>query len=628
MLTLPGERWKGTQDTSPRQGFSRRVLPASFFAALAVILGIHFLSQVNRSMLGQNQRSVDHTLEVLGAVNTVRYYLVQVRAGSNGYVISGEENYLASYYDALERLPAAASRLRLLTADNPQQQQRCDRLNEMVDTYVQHRAYVVSERRTRGLQAAVDAVRATQGREFIESILESILTLLSEVDQHEQALLVQRTRKVQASDARFTLISWTGGVISVVMLVLVFYYLRRENALRSRAEAEHRRGQVLLESILNSMGDGVVAADAEGRFTVFNAAAEKILGQGASSVDRSEWSQQYGVFLGDGITPYPAHKLPLALALQGQSVDRAEMRLRRKGEEQPLHWLSVSARPIRTFDGDLAGAVAVFGEITEAKRAEDAIRSLNQALEQRIAELDFSNRELEAFTYSVSHDLRAPLRQVHGFSRILTEQYGAQLDSQGQHYLRRVETGAAQMGVLIDDLLNLSRLGRRELKREPTALARLVEEVRVELEADINGRRVEWRIQPLPQAECDPRLMKQVFANLLANALKYTRPREQAVIEVGQTAGDGEQAIFVRDNGVGFSMKYADKLFGVFQRLHRSDEFEGTGVGLATVQRIVQKHGGRIWAEGEEDKGATFSFTLGQPGPSSPQPAASAEATT
>lgn len=226
-------------------------------------------------------------------------------------------------------------------------------------------------------------------------------------------------------------------------------------------------------------------------------------------------------------------------------------------------------------------------------------------------DLAASVKELEAFTYSVSHDLRAPLRHISGFSKILIEEFSPGLPEDAQHHLRRIEEGTRRMGVLVDDLLNLARVGRHDLSLQVTGFRALVEEVISSLKSDVGDRQIEWQIGSLPYLGCDPGLMKQVFQNLLANAVKFTRPRSKAIIEIGQKEHDGAPVIYVRDNGVGFSMKYADKLFGVFQRLHRAEDFEGTGVGLATVQRIIQKHGGRIWTEAELDKGATFYFNLG-----------------
>jgi signal transduction histidine kinase len=248
-------------------------------------------------------------------------------------------------------------------------------------------------------------------------------------------------------------------------------------------------------------------------------------------------------------------------------------------------------------------------------QSEAVVRNLNDELELRVrdrtSELEAANKELEAFTYSVSHDLRAPLRHIAGFSRMLAEECGSALPSEGQRYLQRIQDGVRRMGVLVDDLLNLARIGRLELRMQVTGLDSLVKEVVADLKADTEGRQVEWTIGSLPYVEGDPALLKQVFHNLLSNALKYSRPRSRGVIEIGNKEQEGQPVIFVRDNGVGFNMKHADKLFGVFQRLHRDEDFEGTGVGLATVQRIVQKHGGRIWAEAELDKGATFYFTVG-----------------
>ncbi|MEJ5225089.1 MAG: ATP-binding protein, partial [Anaerolineales bacterium] len=258
----------------------------------------------------------------------------------------------------------------------------------------------------------------------------------------------------------------------------------------------------------------------------------------------------------------------------------------------------------------------LFENVTEQKLAEERLHQFNAELEARVeertAQLAAANRELESFSYSVSHDLRAPLRSISGFARILLDDFAQDIPSEARGYLRRIHDGAQQMGRLIDDLLAFSRLGRQDLKKSTVDMFAVAREVCDSLAEEYAGRQVRIVLGLLPPAHADYGLITRVYANLIGNAIKYTRHREMAEIEIGCLHKHGTSIYYVKDNGAGFNMKYADKLFGVFQRLHRQDEFEGTGVGLATVKRIITKHGGEIWAEAEEDKGATFYFTLGK----------------
>ena len=280
--------------------------------------------------------------------------------------------------------------------------------------------------------------------------------------------------------------------------------------------------------------------------------------------------------------------------------------IKNRAKDGSFYWVATTIVPFLNDNGKPRQYVAIRADITERKLAEEQIRSLNTDLEQRVAD---RTAELESFSYSVSHDLRAPLRAMGGYARMLQEDLGAQIPVEAAQKLERIYENANKMGLLIDSLLTFSRLSRQPLKKQKVLPGELARRVLEELQLEQAGRQIKITIGDLPECQADVTLLHQVFANLISNALKYTRQREEAAVTIGWD--EQQQAYFVKDNGAGFDMQYASKLFGVFQRLHRADEFEGTGVGLATVQRILHRHGGKIWAQAERDKGATFYFTVG-----------------
>jgi PAS domain S-box-containing protein len=269
----------------------------------------------------------------------------------------------------------------------------------------------------------------------------------------------------------------------------------------------------------------------------------------------------------------------------------------------------------RENSGNPVAVLETNNDISERKRAEEEIRKLNAELEQRVtertAELKATNKELEAFAYSISHDLRAPLRHMAGYAELLQKNASSVLDEKSRRYMTMILESAKRMGDLIDDLLAFSRIGRAETKKTKVSLEQLVKEVLSEVRPETDGRNMDWKIGALPNLYGDRAMLRLALVNLVSNAVKFTCKRPQPEIEIGCVDGkENDIVVFIRDNGVGFDMKYVNKLFGVFQRLHRAEEFEGTGIGLATVQRIIHRHGGRVWAEGLVDRGATFYFSV------------------
>lgn len=357
-------------------------------------------------------------------------------------------------------------------------------------------------------------------------------------------------------------------------------------------------GEKVHQLLVDSRGDyAIFMLDPNGFVATWNKGAEQIKGYSRDEIVGKHFSVFYPAK--DRARGKPEQELVIA-AREGRFEEEGK-RLRKDGVE---FWASVVISAVRDRTNTLVGFVKATRDLTDQRKSQERALADAQALKA-------VNDELESFTYSVSHDLRAPIRQIEGFSKILEEHLAKNIDPQVQHYLQRIQEGAQQMGRLVDDLLQLAQLGRLHANARATPLDPIVDEVLTNLRAEILERGIKCRVNALPTLVCDPGLMKVVFTNLLSNAVKYTRRRVKPMIEVGHMMKNGKPVIYVRDNGVGFDMKYVDKLFGVFQRLHRAEEFEGAGVGLAIVSRIIRKHNGIIWAEAVPDHGATFFFTLG-----------------
>jgi PAS domain S-box-containing protein len=373
---------------------------------------------------------------------------------------------------------------------------------------------------------------------------------------------------------------------------------------RKHAEEELRQSEEKFRLLVQDVRDyAILMLDPGGHVVSWNEGAERLKGYQAQEI----MGKHISVFYPQEDVAVGKPETELRVAREVGRFEDEGWRVRKDGSR---FWANVIVTALRDEQGTLRGFAKITRDMSERNRVEREILKLNEGLKSRNDELAATNKELEAFTYSVAHDLRAPLRHIYGFSKILVEDFSKNMAPEAREFLDDILQDTERMGRLIDDLLGLAKVSRQEMNVQITGLKGIVEDVIRDIKPDLKDREIEWHVDDLPFVECDASLMRQVYSNLIANSVKYSRPRKPAIIEIGRTDIDGHLVLFVRDNGVGFNMKYADKLFGVFQRLHRSEDFEGTGVGLATVQRIIHKHNGHVWAEAELDKGATFYFTI------------------
>ncbi len=697
--------------------------------ALALIVAIAALGYRTTEELVETSRRVEHSHQVMQALDEAMLDATSAGRSRRTYSLTGRESEVPRVYEAMARAREALARGRSLTADNPAQQARIDRLAPLIERRFDDIDTAIAEQRAS--PAPPDGSREEELARRGNEAMSRVAVLADEATNEERRLLADRQEQANRTATFAKAVELVGTAVSVTLIVFAFSRVRRENRWRMQSQEALRASEERLATTLYSIGDGVIATDASGRIEHLNRAAEQLTGtvlanavgkrladvfHVADERTRTPARDPYALVLRDGVmTQEGGDSLLLANdgaersiasnaspirdasgSLSGmvlvfrdttrqradrRAADRATRfldsivehipdmifvkearelrfeRLNRAGElllglsrdaligkndydlfpkeqadffqakdretlaqgvvidvsEEPIEtqngrrWLHTKKVPLMDDEGAPRFLLGISEDITERKATAEALRAAVTAAES-------ANRELEAFSYSVAHDLRAPLRSIDGFSQALLEDYSDKIDETGRKHLQRVRAATQRMGELIDGLLGLARLARADLRVEPVDLSALATAAVEELRQQNPRRDVEVQITQSLGAHGDPRILRVVVDNLLGNAFKFTANSPRASIQFGVRAGAGAPVYFVKDDGVGFDPRYADKLFGAFQRLHDAREFPGTGIGLATVQRAVRRHGGRVWAEGETGRGATFFFTLSDAG--------------
>ncbi len=578
----------------------------ALWAALAILGAVAVLAYRTSVAALDTLGIVEHTHEVQQQLDAVSAAYSRAVTARRAYVVAGDESQLADVAALDQRMATAIATLRGLMADNPRQLERVMHLDELLAARVADLQSAVAYRRANG--QPLETARGLELALQVRSVREAL-------DQEENALVVERNARSRRDVTRAKLVEIVGTAASFAILLLLFGRLRGEIRRRRRSqealrasEAATARANQFLDSIVENLPNMVFVKEAaELRFERINRAGEELLGVPRSAL---LGKNDYDFFPAEQASFF--RERDHATLTSGAVTDITEEPIQTKQGER---WLHTKKVPIVDPGGEPRYLLGISEDITERRQAAEEIRQARDAAQE-------ANRELESFSYSVAHDLRAPLRGIDGFSQALVEDCGPQLDPMAREYLARVRASAQAMGELIDGLLALSRITRVELSRQEVDLSAIARAVGARLadEAQRAGqgahRQVELVVADGLVAQGDYRLLTAVLDNLLANAWKFTGKRAAARIEVGRVPAEPghDQAppptFFVKDNGAGFDMTYAKKLFGAFQRLHSVTEFEGTGIGLATVQRIIRRHGGRIWATGHVDSGATFFFHL------------------
>jgi PAS domain S-box-containing protein len=583
----------------------RNLWEAGFLLAILALAVIGVISRRSAIQLQQITLAVAHTHEVLDKLEAISTELSEVESSARSFVISDKQSHLDPFYTAAEAVPPQVNDLKLLLHDDAAQLRSITEIEPAITKHLKTMKDLV-ELGDKGL------FRGFSQRDLSDegnTLMEQIRATFGALEKEQRAHLDEEQATEKDRVERATLVSLIESILTGVITLTCGVLVLR--AMQERAKAEEK-----LNRLLGSMPDALVIINAEGKIIVSNAHTEKLFGYS----DRELQGERMALLVPERFRQIQRQHYACYFSQRSGRVPATTIELwglHKDGREFPIE---VSTKPL-AVEKELA-VISAIRDITERKQVEQQVYKLNQELEHRAQQLETANKELEAFSYSVSHDLRSPLQNIDGFSLILKEDYANRLDSRGLDYVERLRASCQHMEDIIDALLVLSSMMRSELVLEQCDLTALAHAVATDLKQKDPDRLVDWVIAEGLTAEGDAQLLRVVLENLFGNAWKFTVNRPRARIEFGALPqSNGARTYFVRDDGAGFDMARGTNLFTPFKRLHSQNEFQGTGIGLATVQRVIHRHGGKIWAEGVVDHGATFCFTLMEEGgPSNAKP--------
>lgn len=549
---------------------------ASVFITVATVL---FVSIRQSQRVRDTTSQVDRTERILRQVQKLIVTSLDNETGARGFVLTGREKYLEPLRNSVTAFQTDISDLEKLVAGNSLQGQLMDSLKTTISRRIAFSDSMVLLRRQAGLESTIDLIESGRGKYYTDEIRRIGNNMSNIVNQ----LLTERKAKNERTITNLNIILYS--ILAVVALMSI-HILRRIK----RDIDQQKTNEEKFSALLDAAPDATVIVDSSGIIQMINLQTENLfgysraemLGQPVEILIPRELRLKHVQHRGDFMKSAKVRAMGAGIELNA---------VKKGGMTFPVE---ISLSPIGTKEGVLVSASV--RDITLRKNLENELKKMNS--------------ELEAFTYSVSHDLRAPLRGIIGFTVVLEEDYGSKLDDEARRITGIIKANTLKMGHLVDDLLAFSRMGRQELLKTTVSMAGIVIEIVNDIKGSGNNQQIEWNIGALADVNADISTIRQVWINLISNAVKYSGSKENPRIDIGYNHQEGMYVFYVKDNGVGFDNRYKDKLFRVFQRLHSAEEFEGTGVGLALVEKIVSRHGGNVWAEGEVGRGASFYFSL------------------